>query len=232
MATLARVRELRWLRGAALAAALAAQACSSDGAREAARTQEPAAGSPAPDSDPDPDPDPDSDPDSDPDPAALKPVCSVGARASCCPDFEARLRARADADPCWFEFPGIQGTAASQRFIDCVGIQDCGSVQCESLEPPSRRAGLIAADDSCTFADECSTDADCVLAYDGSAFCDCPSSTPAVLLTENPCQIAADSPQDEIPTVCDRARFTGACAPCPVLPAPRCEESGGLRLCK
>jgi hypothetical protein len=69
----------------------------------------------------------------------------------------------------------------------CSAVSDCNKVACGASTPPTPSRVARRSGGSCAFANECESDADCVLATNEAYCCGCPEWVPRSLLAADPC---------------------------------------------
>jgi hypothetical protein len=113
----------------------------------------------------------------------------------------------------------------------CSAVSDCNKTACD----PSRQIPTRAAErngDSCVLANECESDADCVLATNEAYCCGCPEWVPRSLLSTDPCLSTAGAQVSAECVVCPAVSET-ACPACSAAAAAgRCVDGGnGYKKC-
>ena len=144
---------------------------------------------------------------------------------ACCSEPVALPLSRLESDPC------MQLVSRFAEVSECPAASDCVLVACPepTPTPPLSRVAAPGGNGSCNYADECTTDADCVVATNRDECCACPVVVPRGLIAVDPCWVPSGS---AVPAACDACESTDcqACSAAP--PAARCVDGGsGFRTC-
>jgi len=143
--------------------------------------------------------------------------CVVALRVGrCCDKYMAVSRAEVQSDECLLPVPANPVrraelvTRCAESFME---VCDAGPCPEELRTPPARLA--VASGGKCRFADECHTDADCVVAKSASGCCNCAAAMPASLLETDTCLLPAGQMRDRPPRCasCDLTTFCPLCSP-------------------
>jgi hypothetical protein len=135
---------------------------------------------------------------------------------SCCAVYEPHTRAEIAQDECLVPYMGDDVDPVLEQKCMSRSELDCALVDCAPQVAPSRLAARNT-EGECAFADECSSDDDCVLASDPSACCSCPEAMPRSLVESDECLLV--SGEDRVlPDRC-LCKLPVICAECPE-PAP------------
>ncbi|MBN1606857.1 MAG: hypothetical protein JW940_09490 [Polyangiaceae bacterium] len=114
----------------------------------------------------------------------------------------------------------------------CSKVSDCNKVACGARTPPTPSRVAKRSGGSCVFANECESDADCVLATNEAYCCGCPEWLPRSLLATDPCFSTATAPVSAECVACPAVSET-SCSPCSATTAAgRCVDGGhGYKQC-
>lgn len=159
----------------------------------------------------------------------LDPDGCVAARRidDCCQPWIAVEQEMAQAEPCIVALgePWPEGRPLAL----CMPDVDCALVDCAPPAPTSREA--LRGDGACMFADECETDADCVLALESTSCCACLVSMPKRIVDQALCVTAeGESPDSSVCGGDDCA--TVLCAECEAPAEPTCAMGDDYNRCR
>ena len=148
-------------------------------------------------------------------------IVAVHADQCCTPPVPVTAAAMA-ADPCLVPY-GLEFLPATMAA--CPAVERCLAYDCGFSRPPSRIAAPDpASENGCRFANECATEADCIVATDVRGCCGCPAVFPKDLTLVNPC-ISPPGPPAGV--VCNNNCSGVVCGPCPS-PPPQVVCSQGV----
>lgn len=167
------------------------------------------------------------------------PACVVARRLDeCCGQWQAVTLLETQSDPCLVAYPGTGVPVQTQEQCTAQKPATCTPEPCVIDTPLSRVAQPIEGmEGQCESADECSTNAECVLATDAKgSCCACPESVPIAFVTPPGCyqpagglQAIRIAPGGPACGPCVSVGICGACAePTPAV----CEIRDSASVCK
>jgi hypothetical protein len=125
----------------------------------------------------------------------------------------------------------LQRVERAPLVTTCSAVSACNKVACGNARPiPSRVANRQGG--SCVLANECESDADCVLAANEAFCCGCPEWVPRSLLSTDPCFSTAGAPTSAECDACPPASETACPACSAITTVGRCVDGGnGYKRC-
>jgi hypothetical protein len=153
--------------------------------------------------------------------------CVVAQRIDeCCTSWVPVTRAEAFRDPCLVAFGEPPANNAGAQA--CLP-EFCPELICPILPVPSHVAEPVGPNGACAFVEECSAEAECVIAVDMSRCCPCPEALPETLVEREPCVILAST--SALPDGCLNL-CPADCIECPDVPEPSCSARDGGAACQ